>query len=295
MSYVYVHFRLDTGTPFYVGKGSGGRVTEQRKRTSHWRNVALKHGTVWAIVADGLEDEDAFLLEIGLIEEIRAKYGDVLVNITAGGEGAKRPEQVAAHKDEIRKFYAEHGRLPSAVRRGFPEEFALYVRLQAYCKEGESTYDAEFLNWCRSVGYGGRRAGVREARKTRVKQEIQNWVVEHKRFPKYAAPEERRLSSKLANLCSPSSNCFDPDFRDWCLSRGYAEDSVAANKEEIKEFILTHARLPRIVVPEERKLTQRLRTYTKPNGPCFDSEFRSWIEAHVRIGKPRRKSKSVKE
>ena len=40
--YVYEHWRLDTDTCFYVGKGSGNRAYKTVGRNCHWKNIVAK-------------------------------------------------------------------------------------------------------------------------------------------------------------------------------------------------------------------------------------------------------------
>jgi hypothetical protein len=83
--YVYVHRRASDNTIFYVGKGSGFRSTRTQNRNTWWKNVVAKHGLVVEMVITDMLEVDAFQLEKDLI----SFYEGHLVNLTAGGEGAK--------------------------------------------------------------------------------------------------------------------------------------------------------------------------------------------------------------
>ena len=66
--YIYVHSRPD-GRPFYVGKGSGVRAHNMRRRNPHHRAIIAKYGAE-NIKVDLIEmksDEAAFLGEQLLI------------------------------------------------------------------------------------------------------------------------------------------------------------------------------------------------------------------------------------
>ena len=108
--YVYVHYRLDTNKPFYVGKGFGNR-------------------------ADISEDQ-AFELETFLIEFIGRKHLGLgpLVNMTDGGDGvggyiwseeqveAARQRGIARYEDPaqreaVSKRYKENPELREASRQ----------------------------------------------------------------------------------------------------------------------------------------------------------------------------------
>lgn len=87
--YVYAHYRNDTNTVFYIGKGKGARATELIKRNKYWNNIVKKHGFTIKIWADNLTEDQAFAME----KEWIILYGRVdtgegkLVNLTNGGEG----------------------------------------------------------------------------------------------------------------------------------------------------------------------------------------------------------------
>ena len=83
--YVYVHRRASDNTIFYVGKGSGYRLNSIQNRNAWWKNVVAKHGFISEIVIADMLEVDAFQLEKDLI----SFYEGHLVNLTAGGEGAK--------------------------------------------------------------------------------------------------------------------------------------------------------------------------------------------------------------
>jgi hypothetical protein len=82
---VYLHLRPDTGSVFYVGKGTRWRENETRHRNQHWQRIVNKYGRIVKIVASGLTNEEACLLEKKLISEIGREN---LVNYTDGGEGS---------------------------------------------------------------------------------------------------------------------------------------------------------------------------------------------------------------
>jgi len=101
--YVYIHFRVSDGSPFYVGKGSGCRATWFHGRSEYWNRVKEKHGVRVEIVADGLTEDESHSIEIQLIKAIGRKN---LCNHTDGGEGMsgwKISEETRAKLSDIRK------------------------------------------------------------------------------------------------------------------------------------------------------------------------------------------------
>ena len=87
--YVYAHKKKGTDEIFYIGKGSGRRLVDNRKRSNWWLSTVAKYGFDAIILEDNLSEAEAFKMEIKLI----AKYGrrdqgkGILVNLTDGGGG----------------------------------------------------------------------------------------------------------------------------------------------------------------------------------------------------------------
>jgi hypothetical protein len=86
MFYVYTHTRNNTGSIFYVGKGKANRLYTKHKRNPMWKNIANKHGFEAKKIADGLDEECAFFVEMEAIALYRLR-GYKLANMTDGGEG----------------------------------------------------------------------------------------------------------------------------------------------------------------------------------------------------------------
>lgn len=98
--YVYLHYRLDTNTVFYVGKGKGRRAFTKKSRNNHWNNIVNKCGYRVEIIKEGLTEKEAFDLEI---EQIKFFGFDNLVNMTLGGNSTTGYE----HTEETRKLQSE--------------------------------------------------------------------------------------------------------------------------------------------------------------------------------------------
>jgi hypothetical protein len=82
MFFVYADCKPD-GTPFYIGKGNLHRVNDKRKRNNHHTNICAKYPDWYRGIAFMGNEKEAFAKEIELI----AKYRNVVVNQTAGGQG----------------------------------------------------------------------------------------------------------------------------------------------------------------------------------------------------------------
>lgn len=88
--YVYQHIRLDTNTPFYVGKGKARRAFNFTKRNQYWKNIVKKYGIRVEILLENLDESDAFLCEIAIIAMYKIK-GLCEANISLGGLGGSHP------------------------------------------------------------------------------------------------------------------------------------------------------------------------------------------------------------
>lgn len=84
--YVYVHYRVSDGKPFYVGKGNGGRAWNRSSRNAYWKRVVDKHGLRVEVIFDHLTEEESFQVEKDTILEFKY-FGYELSNFTGGGEG----------------------------------------------------------------------------------------------------------------------------------------------------------------------------------------------------------------
>jgi hypothetical protein len=104
--YVYEHWRPDTGLPFYVGKGKGGRVNCTQRNKYYVRVVnKLKRNNLEIEVRkvfSGLDEEMAFALEKSQIAYWRAR-GIALTNATDGGEGISGYRFSDAQKQHMSK------------------------------------------------------------------------------------------------------------------------------------------------------------------------------------------------
>jgi hypothetical protein len=95
--YVYEHWRPDTDTCFYVGKGKGRRANVMYSRNNHHTHIQKKLAgkgmcVEVRLVAEGLSEEEAFAIEV---ERIAFWLGEDidLANLTSGGEGGADPSE----------------------------------------------------------------------------------------------------------------------------------------------------------------------------------------------------------
>lgn len=84
--FVYVDKKLDSGEPFYIGKGNQTRVNSF-KRNKVWHRIALKHGIIREVVLGTYDNAFALEEEIRLIDEFKTHVRHAGANLTDGGEG----------------------------------------------------------------------------------------------------------------------------------------------------------------------------------------------------------------
>lgn len=106
--YLYRHIRLDTGNVFYIGIGTGRRAWKKENRNKHWHNIVNAAGYEVEILMGGLTRDIA----IGKEKEFIALYGEMLCNMTGGGEGFF----LGKHSSESRK------KMSDAKRKLFENE-----------------------------------------------------------------------------------------------------------------------------------------------------------------------------
>lgn len=123
--YVYIHSRISSGEPFYVGKGRGARAHSHASRNPHWKNIVRKEdGRNVNLVAHDLDEEFALLLEIETIDKLR-RVGAALVNITDGGDGVSGLRHTPASRLKMalsqigKKQSKEHIAKVIEARRGY--------------------------------------------------------------------------------------------------------------------------------------------------------------------------------
>lgn len=104
--YVYRHIRLDTDTPFYVGKGNRRRAWCKR-RNKYWINIVNLVGYKIEIVESNLSEDQAFSKEIELIKYYK-DLGQCEANMSIGGEGSSGVVRTQEWKDRVSKGVSKY-------------------------------------------------------------------------------------------------------------------------------------------------------------------------------------------
>lgn len=71
--YVYIWYIDETKEVFYVGKGTGNRVTSMKNRNPHFKNVRKKYKCSYEIVKYFDNEDEAYAYELKLGNEYKAK------------------------------------------------------------------------------------------------------------------------------------------------------------------------------------------------------------------------------
>lgn len=91
-SYVYKHIRLDTNQIFYIGVGTDKnykRAFSKAGRNIFWKRIIDKTDYRVEIIKDNMSIEEAYCLEIELINKYGFRYNNtgILCNLSIGGKG----------------------------------------------------------------------------------------------------------------------------------------------------------------------------------------------------------------
>lgn len=117
--YVYEHWRPDTNSCFYVGKGKGRRARVQKRNNPKYANIVNKLKRLGVdleirIVSRELTEAAAFEVEKARIQHWRG-IGIDLANLTDGGEGPSGFKRTAEHTEKL--LAAVRGRTVSRETR----------------------------------------------------------------------------------------------------------------------------------------------------------------------------------
>lgn len=135
---IYVHRKLDTMEPFYIGLGVNNRPWSFNKRSDEWKNIYNKQG-VFVEILETVEDrklaeliEESYIYRFG---RIGIDKNGILVNKSRGGEGASLQKSEIWRKriSESKmgnKFSEEHRKNLSKAKTGtkLSEETKIKIR-----------------------------------------------------------------------------------------------------------------------------------------------------------------------
>lgn len=105
MFYIYRWIRLDSNTPFYVGKGKKYRYKQINKsRNSYFKNIIKSVNCEVEIILDKLSEKEAFIKEQEFITLYKS-LGYCEANFSNGGEGPSGFRQSKETLDKKLKYW----------------------------------------------------------------------------------------------------------------------------------------------------------------------------------------------
>lgn len=91
--YVYGHYRKDTNTLFYVGKGSKKRINSHQNRNQHWKNIVNKAGFYTFIFCQDISEDEAYILEKCIITDTNPEANYAVGGRWGGFKGKKHTKE----------------------------------------------------------------------------------------------------------------------------------------------------------------------------------------------------------
>lgn len=199
-------------------------------------------------------------------------FCDVVAQAMNNRRAGIHVDRVNAAKQEIISFVRAHGRVPSQRRES---EVDLHRKMTSYCSPTSKSYDAEFREFCESMGFA--KDLVQES-----VDRIKAFFDEVGRLPDYRSPGEAKLRQKLARYIDPKDTRFRPDVLQWAVERGYTKVNTKETKEAILRFIEANKRKPRRAEDSEKRLARALESYTSKNHNSYDPEFSEEIQKTIK-------------
>ena len=101
--YIYRYIRLDSNTPFYIGKGLGKRYRERTSgRNIYFKRIVKTIPYRVDIIVSNLSEDQAFKKEIEFIKLYRS-FGLCEANFTNGGEGSSGRKMSEHTKSKLKE------------------------------------------------------------------------------------------------------------------------------------------------------------------------------------------------
>ncbi len=179
--YVYVHSRLNTGAPFYVGKGHARRAYTIKSRSQHWKNIVAKDGG-WHVnfIAERVDEELAFLAEMEAIDKYR-RLGVRLINLTDGGDGVSgyRPTKPPHNKGKPMSEKMKAHLSATAKARGILPPIEWNRGGKTPQEVIEKRRPAMLAAWAKAKADGDRKTSVETRAKQRAAKLGKKYSAEH--------------------------------------------------------------------------------------------------------------------
>lgn len=176
--YTYAYLRED-GTPYYIGKGKGRRITRRHYRRDGKYFSAPKDKVIY--LKRNLTEEEAFRHEIYMISVLgRKDIGTgILRNRTNGGEG---PTGKVLSEETKRKISQSQKGIRRIGGGGHGANNVRSVRWKLYHECGKITDIVGIANWCKDNGY--RRSAIYDIAAGRPGRNRHKDIIKVEKLPK---------------------------------------------------------------------------------------------------------------
>ena len=217
--YVYIHKRLDSLDPFYVGKGTGKRAWLKAGRNEYWQRVASKHGYEVEIVAEFEEPSAALTAELEVMLFLE-RWGYSLTNKALGGGGItgyKHTDEARAKMSRRMKEVCgreDHRRMRSEAQKArfLDESYRQHMSQKAKDRWQREEY----------------RQRMEEIAKTRYTEQSRERIGRAAKA-KWADAEYRESRSRTNHHCARSVECVETgmkfdlliDAAEWLRQQGH--------------------------------------------------------------------------
>ena len=234
--------------PFYIGKGTGSRLTIHEKRAKEQSNNNIKDNKIRKIwnegkkvikvkVLDQLNEEVALNLEIELIKKIKRKHeGGPLINLTEGGDGLKNPSPEVKQKiseSQKNRIFSESTR--EKLRNNWISKLSRLERIRISRKV--SIEEAQIINDEISEIAGNSRKGIPHSDEVRQKMSLQRKGIPK---PPRTLQHKRNLSISLkGKFIGPNNPMFNKNFRDFRVQKYGIDVEQQLEQDRIDKMVNT--------------------------------------------------------
>jgi hypothetical protein len=234
--------------PFYIGKGTGSRLTIHEKLAKEQSNNNIKDNKIRKIwsegkkvikvkVLDQLNEEVALNLEIELIKKIKRKHEDgPLINLTEGGDGLKNPSPEVRQKiseSQKNKIFSELTR--EKLKNNWISKLSRLERIRISRKV--SIDEAQIINDEISQRAGNSRKGIPHSEEVRQRMSLQRKGVP--KLPR-TLQHKRNLSISLkGKFIGPNNPMFNKNFRDFRVQKYGIDVEKQLEQDRIDKMVNT--------------------------------------------------------
>lgn len=161
--YVYEWFIIDTNEVFYIGKGTGDRCFEHKRRNKMFKDFYNSHNCDVRIVKNNLTEQKAFEIEKETISYYRNNTDYRLSNRTDGGNGGN------THKHYSKEKMDEYLLKSSKSRKGKVNQGENNPMYGKSYREGKNNEELLLISEKQRIGNLGQKRSDESKKKMSVK------------------------------------------------------------------------------------------------------------------------------